>query len=100
MDKKRFPREGATNDDGPPVEDGPPTDDTEGHRRPSGDQALGRTGPGTGGDAYPRRPSSGGELIDDSDVEGHGLPGTGGDALVRRPSSGGELIDETEAERR
>jgi hypothetical protein len=30
--------------------------------------------PGTGGDAFPRRPSSGGELTDEDDVEGHRLP--------------------------
>lgn len=104
MDKKKFPREGAAAND-----DGLPADDTEGHRSIRPDPALNRTGPGTGGDEIaPRRPSSGGELIDETDVEGHGLPGTGGDlhrrpgtggdVYPRRPTSGGELIDDTQAE--
>ena len=29
------------------------------------------TNPGTGGDFAPRRPSTGGEFIDENDVEGH-----------------------------
>jgi hypothetical protein len=59
--------------------------------------------PGTGGDAFPRRPSSGGELTDEDDTEGHRaaavprMPGTG-DAFPRRPSSGGELTDEDDVE--
>ena len=73
--------------------------DTEGHRAP----ALPRF-PGTGGDAFPRRPSSGGEVVDEvinDDVEGHQappalprFPGTGGDAFPRRPSSGGEVVND------
>jgi hypothetical protein len=46
----------------------------------------------------PRRPSSGGELIDTNDVEGHNItdrgPGTGGDFSPRRPSSGGEAVED------
>jgi hypothetical protein len=46
----------------------------------------------------PRRPSSGGELIDTNDVEGHNIsdrgPGTGGDFSLPRPSSGGEAVDD------
>jgi hypothetical protein len=69
MDKKKFPREGAAQDDGlDPLAN--PTD-VEGHRQPSG-EGFNR-GPGTGGDAFPRRPSSGGEQIDENDVEGHGI---------------------------
>jgi hypothetical protein len=101
MDKKKFPREGASDDDGLPVRES----DTEGHGGPG--EGFDRTGPGTGGDLMPRRPSSGGELIDDGDVEGHGGPGealdrtgpgTGGDMMPRRPSSGGELIDDSDVE--
>ena len=106
MDKiKKLPKE---------MVDGlPASDDVEGHYRapnlPGGEKAgpdeLGTRLPGTGGDF--RRPSGGGELIDDT--EGHSqsddldpafgpehlgqrLPGTGGD--FRRPSGGGELIDD------
>ncbi|HSL35040.1 MAG TPA: hypothetical protein VK871_15415 [Candidatus Limnocylindrales bacterium] len=102
MDKKKFPREGTSEEDGLPVRDS----DTEGHGLKNEDE-FNRTGPGTGGDMMPRRPSSGGELIDETDVEGHGLPGdsfdrrgpgTGGDAYPRRPSSGGELIDDKDVE--
>lgn len=93
MDKKiGRPHEGLRNDEDPDGishrNDG--TTDTEGH-------GLTNSLPGTGGDSLnPRRPSSGGEFIDENDVEGHGLtnslPGTGGDSLnPRRPSSGGEL---------
>jgi hypothetical protein len=103
MDKiRRIPHEGVKPAD---TEDGlEATDtDTEGHRRKSGDGVINR-GPGTGGDAFPRRPSGGGELIDENDVEGHGMgndviargPGTGGDfSPPRRPGSG-ELIDDTD----
>jgi hypothetical protein len=99
MDKiRRIPHEAnQPKDDGLKIA---PTDsdtDTEGHRTPSGDEALNR-GPGTGGDAVPRRPSAGGELIDENDVEGHMNlgPGTGGDfSPPRRPGSG-ELIDDTD----
>jgi hypothetical protein len=102
MDKKKFPREGAKGED-----ELARRDDVEGHG-PRRIDDFNRTGPGTGGDAFPRRPSSGGELIDDNDVEGHGSgsgdglnrtgPGTGGDAFPRRPSSGGELIDDNDVE--
>jgi hypothetical protein len=101
MNKKKFPREGARNsDDGL---DELARRDVEGHRARSGDGLTQRGGPSTGGDAFPRRPSSGGELIDDNDVEGHSGfsphgPGTGGDAFPRRPSSGGELIDDNDVE--
>lgn len=63
--------------------------------------------PGTGGDFAPRRPSTGGELIDENDVEAHVQltsddltvnPGTGGDVAPRRPSTGGEFIDENDVE--
>ena len=63
--------------------------------------------PGTGGDFAPRRPSTGGELIDENDVEAHVQlttddltvnPGTGGDFAPRRPSTGGEFIDENDVE--
>ena len=97
MDKKKFPREGTT-----PNDDGLPLDDTEGHRAlQPGTGGDYHKVPGTGGDDLaPRRPSSGGELVDETDVEGHGLPGTGGDVYPRRPTSGGELIDDTQAEGR
>jgi hypothetical protein len=94
---RKLPREGvASRDDTDEIAQR--DSDTEGHRAP----AMPRL-PGTGGDeAYPRRPSSGGELTDE-DVEGHvralpRLPGTGGDAFPRRPSSGGELTDEDDVE--
>ena len=103
MDKiRRIPHEGNQ-----PQEAGDGLDvtgadtDTEGHRVPSGDGALNR-GPGTGGDAFPRRPSAGGELIDENDVEGHRAapfhhgPGTGGDFNPPRMPTGGELIDDTD----
>lgn len=67
MDKKKFPREGESQDDG--IDPLATRGDVEGHRQPSGDRF--NRGPGTGGDAFPRRPSSGGELIDENDVEGH-----------------------------
>ena len=63
--------------------------DVEGHGARSGDGFLPGL-PGTGGDEL-HRPSSGGEVVGDSDVEGHtmghtkgerlspGMPGTGGD---------------------
>jgi hypothetical protein len=102
MDKKiGRPHEGiaVTNGEGPDDiahgNDG--TTDTEGH-------GLTSSLPGTGGDSLnPRRPSSGGEFIDENDVEGHGLtnsmPGTGGDSLnPRRPSSGGEAIGDEDVE--
>jgi hypothetical protein len=96
MDNKKYklPREGATL----PEDHGGPTD-TEGHALPDGE---GLSLPGTGGDFSPRRPSSGGELIDDNDVQGHNLidhgPGTGGDFSPRRPSSGGEFVDDNDVE--
>jgi hypothetical protein len=97
--KRRIPHEGVKNvDDGLPV-DGQP-EDTEGH---AADDLT--TNPGTGGDFAPRRPSTGGELIDENDVEGHTAvvdlttnPGTGGDFAPRRPSTGGEFIDENDVE--
>ena len=68
MDKtKKLPREMAI--------DGLPADDVEGHGRLTGNgedigpEELGQRLPGTGGDF--RRPSGGGELTDDDDVEGH-----------------------------
>jgi hypothetical protein len=92
MDKKKFPREGV---DGVEGVDQTRDGDVEGHVVPDG---LNR-GPGTGGDAFPRRPSSGGEFVDENDVEGHVVPdgfthgpGTGGDAFPRRPSGGGEVV--------
>jgi hypothetical protein len=97
MDKiKRIPHEGIQPTDS---EDGlnvAPTDtDTEGHRVPPG--VINR-GPGTAGDLT-RRPSGGGELIDENDVEGHSFhqgPGTCGDfSPPHRPGSG-ELIDDTD----
>lgn len=101
MDKKKLPREAASDDDGLPVRES----DTEGHGGTG--EGFGRTAPGTGGDMMPRRPSSGGELVDDNDVEGHAGtgevldrtgPGTGGDLMPRRPSSGGEFIDDGDVE--
>jgi hypothetical protein len=94
MDKiRKLPREGVADrrDDGLSVDGG---EDTESHRYKSGNDVTRL--PGTGGDAFPRRPSGGGELTED-DVEGHKagaqFPGTGGDAFPRRPSSGGEIAD-------
>jgi hypothetical protein len=97
MDKKtKLPHEGAAHrDDVLEVDDNTEPTDTEGHYKGpgSGDVSL----PGTGGDFSPRTPSSGGEFIDDNDVQGHNIidhgPGTGGDFSPRTPSSGGELID-------
>jgi hypothetical protein len=86
---KKFPREGFRNaDDGLDVT----APDTEGHVRLDPD-GVKLHGPGTGGDFVPRRPTSGGEFVDDNDVEGHLShgPGTGGDFTPRRPTSGGEL---------
>jgi len=98
MDKKMGrPHEGVAkrNSDGLDVDGNTAPTDTEGH-------SISHTGPGTGGDFNPRKPSSGGELIDDTDVEGHSIshtgPGTGGDFSPRRPSSGGELIDDNDVE--
>ena len=95
MDKRtRLPHEGAAQrDDGPDVSGNTEPTDTEGH-------SISHTGPGTGGDFSPRKPSSGGELIDDNDVEGHSIshtgPGTGGDFSPRRPSSGGESVGDSD----
>jgi hypothetical protein len=108
MDKKRrLPREQAQN-----VDDGLPSDavvdDTEAHVASLVPDEL-TVNPGTGGDLVPRRPSTGGEFIDENDVEGHAAvvpdqltvnPGTGGDLTPRRPSTGGELIDQTDVEGR
>jgi hypothetical protein len=118
--KRKLPHEGVKNsDDGldgvkSNVEGG---EDTEGHRVPPNvapddlKQAVPdelTVNPGTGGDFAPRRPSTGGELIDENDVEGHRAapssdeltvnPGTGGDFAPRRPSTGGEFIDENDVE--
>jgi hypothetical protein len=101
---KKLPREGLRNaDDGLDAT----APDTEGHVRLDPD-GLKLRGPGTGGDISARRPSSGGELVDDNDVEGHvrldpdGVklhgPGTGGDFTARRPSSGGEFVDDNDVE--
>ena len=97
MDNKKFrlPREGANL----PEDQGGPTD-TEGHALPDSE---GLSLPGTGGDFSPRRPSSGGEFVDDNDVQGHDITtdlraGTGGDFSPRRPSSGGEFVDENDVE--
>jgi hypothetical protein len=84
-------------------------DDTEGHRAAPAKPDDLTVNPGTGGDFAPRRPSTGGELIDENDVEGHRAapskpddltvkPGTGGDFAPRRPSTGGEFIDENDVE--
>ena len=101
--KRKIPHEGVkVTDDGLPV-DGV-TEDTEGHVsiRVVDDLTV---NPGTGGDIAPRRPSTGGEFIDENDVEGHvgpddltTNPGTGGDFAPRRPSTGGEFIDENDVE--
>jgi hypothetical protein len=107
--KRKIPHEQVKNND-----DGLPTDavveDTEAHislRAVPEDLTV---NPGTGGDFSPRRPSTGGELIDDNDVEAHVSapaanvtdltvnPGTGGDFSPRRPSTGGEFIDEHDVE--
>ena len=90
------------------VDDGLPTDavveDTEAHIswRDAPDGLT--VNPGTGGDFAPRRPSTGGEFIDENDVEGHAAltvnPGTGGDFSPRKPSTGGEFIDTTDTEAR
>ena len=92
----RLPREEVTSD-APSATDlagaGPTDSDVEGHRARSGERFAPRL-PGTGGDF--RRPSGGGELTDESDVEGHSsslhpsMPGTGGDLGPRLPSGGGE----------
>ena len=130
---RRIPHEGVTEDglpDSLSVDDR--TDDTEGHARVVPDEHGDEPGPesanvvedteghvslrspdelttnpGTGGDFAPRRPSTGGEFIDENDVEGHARlvpddlttnPGTGGDFAPRRPSTGGEFIDENDVE--
>jgi hypothetical protein len=71
--KRRIPHEQAkVTDDGLPAD---VTEDTEAHvslRTPDGVTPDGLTvNPGTGGDFAPRRPSTGGEFIDENDVEGH-----------------------------
>ena len=93
---KKLPREGVRNaDDGLDVT----APDTEGHMRLDPD-GVKLHGPGTGGDLTARRPSSGGEFVDDNDVEGHSShgPGTGGDFTPRRPTSGGEFVDDNDVE--
>ena len=114
MDKKRrIPHEQAkNNDDGLPADAA--VEDTEAHvswRAPDGAKVVNQSpddltvNPGTGGDFAPRHPSTGGEFIDENDVEGHVAavdltvnPGTGGDFAPRRPSTGGEFIDENDVE--
>ena len=67
----RLPREEALSSDGLPAGTGPTDQDVEGHGRlpgTGGDELAPRL-PGTGGDF--RRPSGGGELTDEDDVEGH-----------------------------
>lgn len=99
--KRRIPHEQAKNaDDGLPAD--AVVEDTEAHvswRTPDGLTVN----PGTGGDFSPRRPSTGGEFVDENDVEGHVAdltvnPGTGGDFSPRKPSTGGEFIDELDVE--
>ena len=67
--KKRIPHEGVKNN-----EDGLPDSvrdaDTEGHKVYQNPDGL-TVNPGTGGDFSPRHPSTGGEFIDENDVEGH-----------------------------
>jgi hypothetical protein len=104
--KRKIPHEGVkVTDDGLAVVPDGVTDDTEGHATIDGVVNDLTVNPGTGGDIAPRRPSTGGEFIDENDVEGHVvtefLPGTGtgGDfAPSRRPSTGGEFIDENDVE--
>jgi len=68
--KKRIPHEGVrNNEDGLPA-DGVRDADTEGHKVNQSPDGL-RVDPGTGGDFSPRHPSTGGEFIDENDVEGH-----------------------------
>ena len=103
--KRRIPHEGVKNtDDGLDslkVDDR--SEDTEGHVQWRSPDGL-TVNPGTGGDFTPRHPSTGGEFIDENDVEGHSSdsltvnPGTGGDFTPRHPSTGGEFIDENDVE--
>ena len=102
---RRIPHEQAkVTDDGLP-DDVHVVEDTEAHVHLTTDDLT--VNPGTGGDFAPRRPSTGGELIDENDVEAHVQlttddltvnPGTGGDFAPRRPSTGGEFIDENDVE--
>jgi hypothetical protein len=99
--KRRLPHEGLkSNEDGLP--DAARVDDTEGHTVVGPDGLT--VSPGTGGDFAPHKPSTGGEFIDENDVEGHASltmsPGTGGDFMPHKPSTGGEFIDENEADAR
>jgi hypothetical protein len=100
--KRRIPHEGVKNN-----EDGLPdavrvVDDTEGHARVVPDELT--VSPGTGGDFAPHKPSTGGEFIDENDVEGHARltmnPGTGGDFAPHKPSTAGEFIDENDVDAR
>jgi hypothetical protein len=74
MDKHaKLPHEGVAPDTDDGIDDLHRSDDggqtdTEGHRYKAADSL---SLPGTGGDFSPRTPSSGGELIDIDDVEGH-----------------------------
>ena len=103
--KRKIPHEQKNVDDGLPTD--AVVEDTEAHIswRDAPDGLT--VNPGTGGDFAPRRPSTGGELIDENDVEAHVHvttddltvnPGTGGDFAPRRPSTGGEFIDENDVE--
>ena len=69
--KRRIPHEGVKKDDGLDgymrLDD--QSDDTEGHLRVTPEDLT--VNPGTGGDFTPRHPSTGGEFIDENDVEGH-----------------------------
>jgi hypothetical protein len=68
--KRRIPHEGVkNNEDGLSVDGAPVPEDVEGHVALTSDDLT--VNPGTGGDFAPRRPSTGGEFIDENDVEGH-----------------------------
>ena len=94
----KLPREQAAND-----EEGLPTSgDVEAHGMPHGPDPHAPRLPGTEGDIV-HRPTTGGELTNDDDVEAHGmpgpepyaptLPGTGGDSLLPgMPGTGGDAI--------
>ena len=69
--KRRIPHEGVkNNEDGLPADSARNPDDTEGHKVFHSPDGL-TVNPGTGGDFSPRHPSTGGEFIDENDVEGH-----------------------------
>jgi hypothetical protein len=67
---RRIPHEQAKgSDDGLGTDDVHVVEDTEAHVHLTTDDLT--VNPGTGGDFAPRRPSTGGEFIDENDVEGH-----------------------------